>query len=88
MKTYTVRVPEPVYGSVSTMMTAVLGFFVPACIILICAIVMFRIVQQQRAQIRAIECAVTEASRNQSLKSQVKGTLPRKSTWALNVSIF
>ena len=62
----------PGYGSVSTMVAVVLGFFAPACVIFACAVVLYDIVHQQRTQISAIECAVTEASRTQGLMSHVK----------------
>ena len=62
----------PSFQSRTTLMTIVCGFVLPACVIFTCAVIMLRIVQQQKNQIRALECAVTQASRSQVLLSHMK----------------
>ena len=53
----------PEYHSASTLMVVILGFIFPACIIFICAVILFQIVRKQIIEIGALAdpAATTQA---------------------------
>ena len=61
----------PKYHSGVTLITVIMGFIVPACIIFACVIILFRIVRKQFTRIRALEEA-ENSPQAQSLVTHIR----------------